>query len=200
MVEVHEFRAILRGRVMEFSWAIAAVAGVMALGTLRGIVVAVVLSLLALTFHANRRPVFVLVRKLGTDVFRPKSAEHPDDEAFPGLLILRTEGVIHFANALRVGGLMRRHIEEQKPKVVILDCSAIPDFEYTALKMLTEAEKEFRAAGLHLWLAALNPEALARVQASELGKTLGRERMQFTVQRAVEKFLADGKVADGKGV
>jgi hypothetical protein len=29
-------------------------------------------------------------------------AGHQDDETFPGLLILKTEGVIHFVNAPRI--------------------------------------------------------------------------------------------------
>jgi SulP family sulfate permease len=75
-----------------------------------------------------------------TDIFRPLFEEHPEDEIFPGLLRLKTEGVIHFANAQRIGDLMSRFVDEYKPRAVVIDCSAIPDFEYTALKMLTEAE------------------------------------------------------------
>ena len=144
MIRPREFRVILQTRVMEFSWAIASLTGVVVLGTLKGIVVAVVISLLALIYHASLRPVFVLERKPGTDVFRPRSKEHPEDETFPGLLLLKTEGVIHFANAQRIGELMSRLVAEHKPRAVVIDCSAIPDFEYTALKMLTDAERMLR--------------------------------------------------------
>jgi high affinity sulfate transporter 1 len=190
MIRLRDFRAILQSRVMEFSWAIAALVGVVLVGTLKGIVVAVVLSLLALTYHANRRPLFVLGRKPGTDIFRPLSQEHPEDETFPGLLLLRTEGVIHFANAQRIGDLIWPLIHEHKPKAVVLDCSAIPDFEFTALKMLTVAERKLRQSGISLCLAALNPEPLRLIQNSDLGKTLGRERMYFNVERAVTSFQA----------
>ena len=188
MIRVREFRAILRVRAMEFSWAVAAVIGVVLVGTLRGILVAVVLSLLALIYHGNRRPVFVLGRKPGTDVFRPRSEEHPEDETFPGLLMLKTEGLIHFANAQRIGDLVWPLVYEHQPRVLVLDCSAIPDFEYTALKMLTEAERKLRQSGISLWLAALNPEPLQLIQKSELGKTLGRERMYFNLEQAVRRF------------
>ena len=57
--------------------------------------------------HANNPPVYVIGRKRGTDVYRPQTGEHPDDETFPGLLLLRPEGRIFFANAARVGGAMR---------------------------------------------------------------------------------------------
>jgi high affinity sulfate transporter 1 len=188
MIRPREFRAIFRTRAMEFSWAVASLTGVVVLGTLRGILVAVVLSLLALVYHASRRPVFVLGRKPGTDVFRPQSKDHPEDEVFPSLLLLKTEGVIHFANARRVGDLIWPLVEKHRPRVVVLDCGAIPDFEFTALKMLTDAEKTLRQSGISLWLAALNPEPLQLIQKAELGKTLGRERMYFNLEQAVRSF------------
>jgi high affinity sulfate transporter 1 len=189
MIKLSEFRAIWQTRLMEFSWAATSVTGVLLLGTLRGILVAVILSLLALIFHGSRRPVFVLGRKPGTDVFRPRSKEHPEDGFFPGLLLLKTEGMIHFANARRIGDLMWPLIHEHKPRVVVLDCSSIPDLEYTALKMLTEAEKKLQQAGISLWLAGLNPEPLQLIQNAALGKTLGRARMHFNLEQAVRSFL-----------
>ena len=190
MIKVPEFLAIWRTRAMEFSWALTAVAGVLLLGTLRGILVAVVLSLLALSLHGSRRPVFVLGRKPGTDVFRPRTKEHAEDESFPGLLMLKTEGMIHFANAQRIGDLVWPLIAEHKPRVVVLDCSAIPDLEYTALKMLNEAEKRMQQSGISLWLAGLNPEPLQLIQKSELGRRLGRARMYFNIDQALRSFLS----------
>jgi MFS superfamily sulfate permease-like transporter len=189
MIKLPEFGAIWRNRLMEFSWALVSVSGVVLLGTLRGILVAVVLSFLALTYHGSRRPVFVLGRKPGTDVFRPRSEEHPEDETFPGLLVLRTEGMLHFANTQRVADLIWPLIHEHKPRVIVLDCSAIPDFEYTALKRLTEAEEKLQQLGIGLWLAGLNPEPLRLIQKSALGQTLGRARMYFNLDQAVKSFL-----------
>ena len=188
MIKLPEFRAIWQTRLMEFSWAAASVAGVVLLGTLRGILVAVILSLLALILHGSRRPVFVLGRKPETDVFRPRSKEHPEDETFPGLLLLKTEGMIHFANAQRISDLLWHLIDEHKPRVIVLDCSAIPDLEYTALKRLTEAEKKLQQSGITLWLAGLNPEPLQLIQKSALGATLGRSRMYFNLDQAVRSY------------
>jgi sulfate permease, SulP family len=188
LIKPAEFRAILHVRRMEFLWAIAALLGVVFLGTLKGILVSIVLSLLALAYQATNPPVHALGRKPGTNVFRPRSKEHPEDETFPGLLLLRLEGRIFFANAERAGEKMRPFVEEAKPKVVALDLSGVPDLEYTALKMLTEAEKRLRERGTLLGLVGLNPEVLRIVQNSELGETLGRERMSFNLEQAVEKY------------
>jgi MFS superfamily sulfate permease-like transporter len=189
LISVADFAAIRRVRKAEFHWAVAAAAGVIVLGTLPGILAAVILSMLNLLQQANDPPVYVLGRKPGTDVFRPQSHEHPEDETFPGLLILRTEGRIYFANAQRIADKFAPIIRAAAPKVVLFDCSAVPDFEYTALKMLTDGEETMRRGGITLWLAALNPSALASIQRSPLGRTLGRERMFFNVERAVETYL-----------
>ena len=65
----------------------------------------------------------------------------------------------------------------------------MPDIEFTALKMLVEAEERLRSVGTELWLARLNPAALDVVQRSPLGPLLGRERMFLNVHLAVETYL-----------
>ena len=188
LIKPAEFRAILRVRRTELFWALAAFAGVVLLGTLKGILVAIIISLVGLAYQVANPPVHVLGRKPGTNVFRPRSREHPEDEMFSGLLLLRLEGRVFFANAERIREKIRPLITEAKPRVVALDLSGVFDLEYTALKMLTEAEKRQREIGVMLWLVGLNPEVLRVVQNSELGETLGRERMFFNLERAVENF------------
>ena len=188
LIKPGEFREIRRVRRFEFRWALIAFVGVVALGTLQGILVAVIVSLLSLAQRTNNPPVYVLGRKRGTNVFRPVSSEHPDDETFPGLLLLRVEGRVYFANAHRVGDKMRPLIEAANPEVVALDCSALTDLEYTALKMLTEAVERLRDQNVTVWLAGLNPEVLDVVTRSGLGEVLGRERMCFNLEVAVERF------------
>ena len=152
--------------------------------------VAVAIAVLTLFYQANRPPVYALGRKPGSDVFRPLSPEHPTDETYPGLLILRTEGRMTFASAPQVGERLWALIHEAKPKVLVFDCSAIPDFEYTALTMLTQFEEKLREMGTALWLAALNPEPLRVIERSPLGKTLGHERMLSNLEQAMEKYRA----------
>jgi len=188
LVKPAEFREILRIRKTEFYWAVVAFAGVALLGTLRGMLVAVITSLFALAQQAYSPSVYVLGRKRGTHVFRPLSPGHPDDEIWPGLLIVRVEGRVFFANAERIGDRMWQFIEQTKPSVVVLDCSSIIDIEYTALKMLGEAEDKLRRNGIRLWLAALNPGVLAAVLRSRIGETLGYKRMFFNVQAALEQY------------
>ena len=188
LIKPHEFREIRRVRRIEYRWAVIACVGVVLLGTLQGILVAVVASLLALAHQAYDPPVRVIGRKRGTSVFRPRSSDHPDDETWAGFLALRVEGRAFFLNAQRIGDKIWHAIEAERPSVVVLDGSALIDIEYTALQMLVEAEMKLRQQGITLWLASLNPETLKVVQRSSLGNTLGRSRMFVDLQSAVLKY------------
>jgi high affinity sulfate transporter 1 len=190
-----DFRAILRIRRTEFWWAVAACAGVVLLGTLQGILVAIAISLLTLIHQANHPPLYALGRKRGTDVFRPLSEAHAGDETFPGLLMVRTEGRMTFASVPRIGEKMWSLIDEARPRVLALDMDAVPDIEYTALKMLAGFEEKLRQRGISLWLVALNPAALNVVERSPVGSTLGHERMFHNIEEAVAAYLASTPAA-----
>ena len=77
LIQPAEFRAIRNVRTMEFRWAIVAALGVLVLGTLKGIVVAIIVSLIGLASQSANPRVYVIGRKRGADVLRPLSPEHP---------------------------------------------------------------------------------------------------------------------------
>ena len=190
LIDPAGFRAILRIRRKEFIWALVALGGVVLLGTLQGILVAIVLSLLSLAQQVANPPLYVLGRKPGTNVFRPQSPENPGDETFPGLMMIRTEGRIFFANAARLWERARILVEPHEPKVLAFDMSGVFDLEYSALKSLVEAEGRLRERGVELWLVAITPGVLEVVQRSGLGATLGPERMHFNLENAVRQYQA----------
>ena len=191
MIKPEEFREILRVRWTEFIWALIAFAGVMFVGTLKGIIVAIITSIVALAYQVANPPLHVLGRKPGTNVFRPCSNEHPEDETFPGLLILKPEGRIFFANAEQLAHKIWMQIEIAQPRIIAIDLSAVFDLEYTALKMLANAEKKHRERGIRLWLVGMNPEVLSMIQKSSLSEALGREGMHFNLETAMTKYLND---------
>ena len=196
LIELAGIRAILAIRRLEFIWALAALAGVVVLGTLQGIVVAIVVSVVSLAQQVANPPVYVLGRKPGTNVFRPRSSEHPEDESFPGLLVLRVEGRVFFLNAARIGEKIRSAVNEAKPSVVALDLSGVFDFEYTALKALIEAQKRLAEEGIAVWLVGLSPAVLRVIDRSVLRERLGREQMHFNLEIAVRHYLRAAASAD----
>lgn len=191
LIKPIEFHDILSIRRTEFLWAIVAFAGVVVVGTLKGIMVAIVVSLVTLAYQVADPPVYVLRRKPGTNVFRPQSPEHPEDESFPGLLLLRPEGPIFFANAAHIAHKIEPLIREAQPKVVAVDASGVLDMEYTAVKMFAQVAKRQSQHGVQLWLIGMTPRVLAIVKRSPLGQLLRHEGMYFNLEIAVARYLRD---------
>jgi len=188
LIQPKEFRAIRAVRRMEFRWACIAALGVLLFGTLQGIVVAIVVSLVALAAQTANPDVYVIGRKRGADVLRPRSDEHPDDESFPGLLILRPAGRVFFMNAQNVADRMREQVARETPRVVVLDMSRVPDIEYTALQMLRDADRFLAGQGCELWLAGLNPGVLEAVRQAGFDAHFGQRRMLFNARAAIARY------------
>jgi anti-anti-sigma factor len=190
LIQPAEFTAIRKVRTMEFRWALIACAGVLVFGTLKGIVAAIIVSLIGLAGQTAYPRVSVIGRKRGADVLRPLSPDHPEDETFDGLLIVRPEGRLYFVNVQHVAEQIDALVAQYKPRVVALDMSRVPDIEYSALQMLMEGEKRATERGAERWLVALNPAVLEAIRKSGLDKRLGRERMLFNARAAIERFQA----------
>jgi high affinity sulfate transporter 1 len=197
LIRPADLLAIRRVRRREFGWALTAALGVLLVGTLQGIVLAIVVSLLSLLARTATPRVNVLVRQPGTEVFRPKSPEHPEDESFAGLLILRPEDIIYFANADHLRRRIEELVDEHRPRVVALDLSGVPDVEYSALQAIIEAESGSTERGVELWLVGPNQGVLGVLRRSGLAGRLGPDRMFFTTQQAVTRYLAAGSAEAG---
>ena len=156
--------------------------------------------MIGLASQSAQPRVSVIVRKRGADVLRPLSPEHPDDETFEGLLILRPEGRLFFVNVQYVAERINALIDEHQPRVVALDLSRVPDLEYSALQMLVEGEKRATERGVTVWLVGLNPGVLETVRHAGLADRLGRERLLFNARAAIEHYQSlrgqDGVMAD----
>jgi len=190
LIKVKDFRAIARIRRTELVWALAATAGVMVLGTLKGILVAVVVSVLALAAQSIHPPVYEIRRKRGTPYYRHVSPDHPEDEGFPDILLVRIVGRLYFLNVQWAMDSLLALIQTAKPRAVLIDCRPLIDLEYTALKALVEAEETMRSGGGLLCLVSLNHHVREMVERSPLGAALGRERMFFTLEQAVAQVPA----------
>ncbi len=197
LIQPAEFRAIRTVRMMEFRWALVACLGVLVFGTLRGIVVAIIVSLVGLASQTARPRVSVIGRKRGADVLRPLSPEHPDDETFEGLLIVRPEGRLFFVNAEDVARQIDALVKQYEPRVLALDLSRISDLEYSALRMLIERERRVSEGGQTVWLVGMNPGVLEVVRKAGLYERLGRERMLFNARAAIARYQAMQAAAGG---
>ncbi len=191
LVKTNTFRRIAAVRQRDAMLAILAALAVLFLGPLQGILVAIALSLLTLLYQMNHPQVYVMGRKPGSADFRDLE-HHPQDETFPGLLIVHPVGRIYFANVERVNSCILELIRAaQVPvKILLLDASSISDLEFTVLEVLNRESRELESYGLTMWTAALNPQPFEMVQRFFNDPQIKSDRIFLSVEDAVNVYLA----------
>ena len=172
-------------------------AGVIFLGVLEGIVVAVVLSIL-LFFQQNWWPHGeVLGRVPGREGWHSK----PDGGGFaehPGVVVFRWEAPLFFANSGIFASQVRELVQERRPGWVVLQCEAITDIDVTAAGMLERLDNELNAKGVHLAFVELRTRLRDLVHDYGLLHTLDREHFYASIGEAltdIESTLGEEKPA-----
>jgi SulP family sulfate permease len=148
-------------RVRDFALGLVALAGVLVLGVLGGVLLAVIVSMLTLIHETNNPPIEMLGRRLGSAHWRGLD-RHPDGETIPGLLVLRPVAPLYFANGPRIRRRLLDLVDaaDPPPEVLLLDLDAVPDIDVTALDVVASLDAELRRRGITLWLTNLNARPL----------------------------------------
>ena len=112
-------------------------------------------------------------------------------------MMVRPEGRLFFLNAEIVSEKIR-NLWETQPNIntIILDLRSVFDLEYSALKMIVDAERRQRAAGVKLIIAAPNDEVRGMLMRSPLGKVLSAEGIYDSLDVAVQHYLSKNHKAD----
>jgi MFS superfamily sulfate permease-like transporter len=162
-----------------------ATAGVMLLGVLQGIVVAVTLAIL-LFFRRNWWPHgAVLGRVEGMGGWHDVDT-HPDAEEIPGVVVYRWEAPLFFANAGSFRQQIRKLVRDRQPRWVVLQCEAVTDVDVTAAEMLEQLDNELNAAGVHMAFAELRSRLQQLTLRYGLMTTLDRDHFYPTLENAIE--------------
>jgi SulP family sulfate permease len=146
-------------------------AGVVLLGVEAGILAGVALSLGALVWRSSRPHMAVVGRVPGTEHFR-NVLRHKVDTV-PGLLALRVDESLYFANATVVEDRIGAQLQQDPAlRQVLLICSAVNQIDATALDVLTELERSLAARGITFMLAEVKGPVMDRLRHTELGRRL----------------------------
>src|SRR5258708_15321838 len=98
MMDVPEMRRLARVLRLDFWIAIMAIIATLLVGVLAGVMIGIGLSLIWLISVATRPRMPLLGREPGTQAFRELD-EHPGDDQFPGVVVLRLDGGLFFATS-----------------------------------------------------------------------------------------------------
>jgi high affinity sulfate transporter 1 len=178
-------------RKTELLLALTAVAGVMILGVLPGIPIAIGLSLGDFVRRAWRPHYAILGRIPGRKGYHDIE-RHPEAVQIPGLTIYRFDAPLFFANAEFFSKEVRAAIATRDEPVrwVILAAEPITDMDTTAAEILEHLLDDLERDGIQVAFAELKGPVKDRLRSYGLYDRLGDDRFFTTLGTAVDGYLA----------
>ena len=188
-------RRLYRVDKADFAVAVICLAGVLIVGVLDGIVVAVVASLIALVHRSFRPEIAVLgrshARESDEDIGFRDASRHRDVETFPGLVIFRFDQEIFFANANFFRDRIRALVTSGRPatRTILVDATAITHVDTTGLDMLTSLDDELSEEGISLMFARVKGPVRDTLTRAGLDERFGPGRLYPTIESGVDAYL-----------
>jgi MFS superfamily sulfate permease-like transporter len=194
-IQISQVVRLYQLRRSEFMFSIACFLGVIVLGVIQGIFIAVGLALIAFIWRAWRPHNAVLGRVDGLkgyhDVLR-----HPEARRIPGLVLFRWDAPLFFANAAVFEERVQHAIAlaPTPTKWVLVAAEPVTDVDVTAADMLAELDKKLHDAGMDLCFAEMKGPVKDILKRYGLFDSFGNENFFPTIGQAVDQYLVSHKV------
>ena len=192
LMDVKAMKRVYRLNRSEFWVGTIALLGVLTFGTLQGVLIGLVLSLLVLIARSSRPEIPVLGRSHGTGVFHRLDA-NPDSETYPGLVIVRFDGPLYFANANALRDRIREVTTDVTPPLamVIIDMEGVNYLDLEGCDILNGITENMKVIGIEIHLARVKHEIMEMLEKDGVDKTIGRDHIHNKVLEAVDGFFRD---------
>jgi high affinity sulfate transporter 1 len=177
-----------RQRKVEFGLSIAAFLGVVLLGVLPGIVIAVALSILNVFGRAWWPYDTELGRVEGLEGYHDVHS-YREAQRLPGLVIYRFDGPLFFANAKTFRDEVKRLAKADPPPAwIVIAAEPVTDVDTTASDVLTELDQTLSARGISLVFAELKDPVRRKIERYGLAQTIEPRHFFPTIGAAVTAF------------
>lgn len=193
LFEVRGVVGLARTRPAEFWFSVVAFAGVVVLGVLWGVGLAVAISLLALVQRAWRPHTAVLARVDGMKGYHDVE-RHPEGRQVPGLLLYRFDAPLFFANAERfhdevVGLVTERRATGEPIRWVVVTAEPMTDVDATADQVMRDLHRTLDEMGVTLAFAEMKGVVRDRLDRAGTLHVIGEHRFYPTIGSAVRAFV-----------
>ena len=133
------------------------------MGILQGLLLAALIGLIALLIGTKTRSTSILGKVPGEKIYLGLE-NYPEGETYPGLLILRFDGSLYFANAPDAANELRTAVEmsDPSPKIVLIDGESINGIDATAIIQMEELVDELKRSGIGLKFARVRSNVMDR--------------------------------------
>jgi SulP family sulfate permease len=185
LINLPEMRRLWTLSRMEFSVAAAALAGVLVLGILRGVLLAAIVSMLLLIHRAARPHVAVLGRVPGTSRYSDLG-RNPDNEVVPGVLIVRVESSLLYFNVGHVRDEVRRQVGAAGDglRLVVWDLSTSPYVDVAGAHLLREMQRMLAARGAALRVVEARSSVRDLIR-EEIGTSIGEVSRRISIDDVI---------------
>ena len=184
LVNLPALRRYARARPSSLVLSLVASLGVIVLGVLQGIVVAIFLAVL-LFFRRNWWPHGAVLGRSDTVEGWHDVADLEGPTEVPGVLVYRWEAPLFFANAGAFRQQVRKLVQAREPAWVVIQCEAITDIDVTAAEMLEQLDTELNAAGRHMAFVELRSRLQDLMRRHGLFETLDRDHFYPSIDTAL---------------
>lgn len=189
LIDVRGFRRLVRMDRIDAALSLAAFAGVLVFGVLEGIVVTIALSMLAFVQHSWRPYKAELGRVSGLRGYHDLS-RYPEGERLPGIVIVRFDAPLFFANGAIFDDYVRSRVRAAGPGItaVILAAEPITDIDTTAMDELVDLDDYLAKHGIRLILAEMKDPVVDVLRRYGLTERFTPDRFASTVGAAVDEL------------
>ena len=179
-------------RKSELAFAIICILGVVLVGVLEGIVIAVVISILGF-FERAWRPYSAVLGQVEDVPGYHDIERYPEAKQIPGILLIRWDAPLFFANASLFRQTIREKLAKTEPAPywVVVTAEPVTDVDTTAADMLVDLDLELNAKDIHLVFAELKDPVKDKIIRYCLLDTIDRRHFYHTIDSAVAAYYED---------
>jgi high affinity sulfate transporter 1 len=191
LIEWHDLLRIRRIQAWEFWLSVGCSAGVLVLGAIQGIALAIVVAVIEFLWDGWRPHSAVLGRVDGIDGYHDVQ-RHPEARRIDGLVLLRWDAPLFFANAEWFERVVRDTVAAAPTPVKWLVVAAEPvtSIDVTAADVLTELDQSLQQQGIELCFAEMKGPVKDKLKRFGLFSRFGQQTFFATIDDAVRAYLA----------
>jgi len=190
MLKFRKMGQLRAARRIDFRLALIALVGVLVMPTLQALGLAVTVSLGVVVWRASEARLTFLGKPAGQ--LGPVDLAIDAGAGIPGLLVVRPDSMLFFANASPVrDAILRTAGVEPRPSVVLVDLLLTPDADVPVAEMLADLHRRLAAQGGELWLSNVRPRVREVLAATGALAEIGDARLYPTI---IDALNAHGHV------
>lgn len=191
LIDFEQLQWLWKVRRSEFWLAIVTALGVLTVGLLQTILLAVVFSLLGVIARISRPHDAVLHHDLERDLFVEKESDGTDEvELMPGLIVYRFDAPLFFANAPIFLEQARRLIAQAKHPVrwFLINAEPITDIDASAAMTFVEFDNDMDARGIQIAIARASEPLRAMLDRTGVTERIGEAYFFDSLHAAIEEY------------